>query len=191
MVDYSKHGGYVDIVDSDNNPTGEVLPLKIANKRKLFHRGANVVLLTPDNHIYAQKRSKKQFFMPSYIDVTLGGSCDPGETPEQAAVREMFEETGIRVAQKDLQFIDCHREFVWRPSRRTHSCVFSYTYAVRLTEDYPDFVIQKEEADSMRRITLPQFKRLVKRGYLPGLGRLVTTRARYQKVYDYLAKNML
>lgn len=31
-----------------------------------------------------------------------GGSMKPGETPEQAAVRELFEETGIKVPQKDL-----------------------------------------------------------------------------------------
>ncbi|MET4061288.1 8-oxo-dGTP diphosphatase [Arthrobacter sp. UYP6] len=35
--------------------------------------------------------------------VTLGGHVEPGETPEQAAVREVFEESGVTVAEADLE----------------------------------------------------------------------------------------
>lgn len=35
--------------------------------------------------------------------VTLGGHVEPGETPEQAAVREVFEESGVTVAEGDLE----------------------------------------------------------------------------------------
>ena len=35
--------------------------------------------------------------------VTLGGHVEPGETPEQAAVREVFEESGVTVREKDLE----------------------------------------------------------------------------------------
>ncbi|WAP50968.1 8-oxo-dGTP diphosphatase [Arthrobacter sp. ATA002] len=35
--------------------------------------------------------------------VTLGGHVEPGETPAQAAVREVFEESGVVVAETDLE----------------------------------------------------------------------------------------
>ena len=35
--------------------------------------------------------------------VTLGGHMEPGETPAQAAVREVFEESGVIVAEADLE----------------------------------------------------------------------------------------
>ena len=35
--------------------------------------------------------------------VTLGGHVEPGETPAQAAVREVFEESGVTVAEQDLE----------------------------------------------------------------------------------------
>ena len=35
--------------------------------------------------------------------VTLGGHVEPGETPAQAAVREVFEESGVTVAEADLE----------------------------------------------------------------------------------------
>src|SRR5690606_42109346 len=33
---------------------------------------------------------------------TVGGGIDPGETPHQAAVRELFEETGLRLDPAEL-----------------------------------------------------------------------------------------
>lgn len=35
--------------------------------------------------------------------VTLGGHVEAGESPEQAAVREVFEESGVTVAEADLE----------------------------------------------------------------------------------------
>lgn len=35
--------------------------------------------------------------------VTLGGHVEPGESPAQAAVREVFEESGVTVAEADLE----------------------------------------------------------------------------------------
>lgn len=35
--------------------------------------------------------------------VTLGGHVEPGESPEEAAVREVFEESGVTVAAADLE----------------------------------------------------------------------------------------
>lgn len=35
--------------------------------------------------------------------VTLGGHVEPGETPEQAAVREVFEESGVTLTEADLE----------------------------------------------------------------------------------------
>ncbi len=46
---------------------------------------------------------------------TIGGALDPGETHEQAAVREMFEETGLAIDAADLTlpFHRSTREFSW------------------------------------------------------------------------------
>lgn len=35
-----------------------------------------------------------------------GGVVNDGETPTQAAVREVFEETGIKIGETDLEFVD-------------------------------------------------------------------------------------
>lgn len=56
----------------------------------------NVVPVTPDGEIVMVRQ-----YRHGLRDVTLeipGGMIDPGETPEQAAARELLEETGYRAA---------------------------------------------------------------------------------------------
>ena len=68
----------------------------------LERRAARVLLLDGAGRILLQNCCD-----PSAADAgswwnTLGGGIDPGETPEQAAARELAEETGLDVAPEQL-----------------------------------------------------------------------------------------
>lgn len=56
---------------------------------------AGLILQAPDRSILLLRRSPL-VNNPGYWNLP-GGRVDPGETPEQAAVRETFEEAGIQV----------------------------------------------------------------------------------------------
>lgn len=63
-----------------------------------------------------------------------GGNIDEGEDPHDAAVRELEEETGLRVPKRYLNFIDVFNE-PWRDPRNKN-CI-SYAFSVLLS-DIPD-----------------------------------------------------
>lgn len=54
----------------------------------------NVVAVTPDDHVILVRQFR--FGIADFSIETPGGVVDEGESPEQAAVRELFEETGYR-----------------------------------------------------------------------------------------------
>ncbi|MFA6101198.1 MAG: NUDIX domain-containing protein [Victivallaceae bacterium] len=61
----------------------------------LIHRTAHVVVYHPDGRILLQRRSMNKDIQPGKWDTAVGGHVMPGETYEQAAVREMTEELGL------------------------------------------------------------------------------------------------
>jgi len=63
----------------------------------LLHRSVRVAVYHPDGHsLLLQKRSMNKDIFPGRWDMAVGGHVDSGETPDQAAVREMTEELGVQ-----------------------------------------------------------------------------------------------
>ncbi len=59
--------------------------------------GVNVVAVTPDNKILLNKEYR--YVIDGYSWEIPGGGIDEGETPEEAAVRELEEETGVKISE--------------------------------------------------------------------------------------------
>jgi 8-oxo-dGTP diphosphatase len=57
------------------------------------------------SRVLALKRSRWVIYHPGRWDVP-GGALDPGETKEQAAVREALEEAGFEIEEKGLRLVD-------------------------------------------------------------------------------------
>ena len=78
-------------------------------------RQAGVMLLIRDGLILgiSRRENKAIFGLP-------GGKAEPGETPKQAAIRETFEETGVRV--KDCTWIYTREEPRHAPEGEDFEC---------------------------------------------------------------------
>lgn len=61
------------------------------------HRIATTICRDRDGRILVLRRAETLSRFPGYYDVMVGGAVDVGESYEQAAVRELTEELGVRV----------------------------------------------------------------------------------------------
>ncbi len=77
---------------------------------------ARVIVQNSANEVLILKRSEG-FSNPGKYDLP-GGKIDPGEQPIDGAIRELFEETGIKARVEDLQIVDSYcsaavNETIW------------------------------------------------------------------------------
>lgn len=90
--------------EDDDVLLGEVVDHKWAEETPGVEQACvYVALVNPAGEIYIQHRSAAKRLWPDRKTISVSGHVDPGETFEQAAVREVREELGIELAEGNLR----------------------------------------------------------------------------------------
>lgn len=119
-----------DVVDAEDRVIGREFR-GVIHRRGLLHRAVHVFWLRPDGLLGLQRRSYAKDNCPGQLSSSCAGHVDSGETYLAAAVRELGEELGVRVAPAELreidyapQHADLGREFVrsYLLERPTEAC---------------------------------------------------------------------
>jgi isopentenyldiphosphate isomerase len=86
---------FFDIVDEYNNIIGKAKRSECHGNPALLHRTSHVVVFHNDGRLLLQKRTQSKDIQPGKWDTAVGGHLDLGESFEEGARREMFEEIGL------------------------------------------------------------------------------------------------
>ena len=89
----------LDVVNDFDEVIGQA-PRSEVYKRHLNHRIVHVLIFNQKGEMLLQLRSKHKPFLPGYWSTSVGGCVLAGESYEQAAMREMNEELGIKLELK-------------------------------------------------------------------------------------------
>jgi isopentenyldiphosphate isomerase len=84
------------VVDEEGNETGRARRDVCHDGRSfLLHPVVHLHLLNSEGMLFLQKRSSNKDIQPGKWDTSVGGHISPGESPEEAVLREASEELGI------------------------------------------------------------------------------------------------
>ncbi len=93
---------FVDVYDESLEITG-ITERETAHRIGSLHKTSQWWLIDSDS-VYFQIRGKNVAF-PGLLDATVGGHITAGESAEEALLREIEEEVGIRLRTSELTFV--------------------------------------------------------------------------------------
>jgi isopentenyldiphosphate isomerase len=87
------------------NEADEVIGLKSRKEihaQGLRHREVHVLLVTPNAEVVLQRRSSTKDIYPNLFDISASGHVEPLQNYLEAALMELYEETGIKATPSQL-----------------------------------------------------------------------------------------
>jgi isopentenyldiphosphate isomerase len=170
----------VDVLDEDGNPTGVRKTKKYAHANGLWHRASHIWIYNSEGELLLQKRSMLVETKPGLWDISAAGHVSAGETPEQGALREMYEEIGIKADPGDIKQIMV-RKSSNVPKPDYYDNEFDYIYIFK--HDGLPKKLRKGEVDAVRFMPISEFeeelknpetaKNFVIRDYIPELIKII------------------
>lgn len=146
----------IQIVDEHNCPVGSATKQQ-AWREGLIHRIVRISITDESGRLLVQKRSKQKELYPGRWDNSAAGHVDSGETYEQAALRELGEELGLRNVELEKlgdYYVDVTND--WRLMRR-----FTRSYKLVLKEPLPVFHLPPEEVEAIEWMDISRVKKLI------------------------------
>ena len=83
-----------DVINENDQVTGQEMR-SVVHQLGLWHRGAHVMLFTPDDKLIVQQRSRTKSQSPLLLDCSVSEHIMAGEDYHTAALRGLQEELGI------------------------------------------------------------------------------------------------
>ena len=143
-----------DLYDEQGRKTGETWERSRAREipEGRYHIVCDVLIRHRDGEFLLMRRDLEKDVFPGCLEASAGGSALAGETPEQAARREMFEETGL--TPEKLTLIGMTRK------SRSRSLVYAWLAIVSCGKD--SIRLQPGETVGYQWVDVPTFFRMVR-----------------------------
>jgi len=148
----------VDVLDKNGNATGISKSILEAHKDGLWHQASHIWVFNSKGEIILQKRAKKKVSYPDLWDISAAGHISEGEHPDEAAIRELHEEIGIRVNSGKLKKIEVRKVSINIPEENYYNNEFDHIYLYRFDRDILKLKLQESEVSHIKFMPIDEFK---------------------------------
>ena len=145
-----------ELVDINGNKTGTIINVNDYRGAEFIPEGeyisiVKVIIINKDKKILLQKRSMNKVVNPGQWGLT-GGKVDAGEDTLTTAIRETYEEIGIKLNKEELKLLCKYN---------TRKAVF-IIYYIKKDINIEDCKMQTKEVDELRYFSIDELDKLEK-----------------------------
>lgn len=149
---------YIDIVDEQGLPTGEVVEKNEAHSQGKWHLTAHVWIYNSKGEVLFQKRALTKSTFPGLWDISVAGHISTGESVELGAYREILEEIGLDVDVNDLEKIFVFKESHYHKRLDWYNNEFHHVFLYKYEGNIDDLKLQVKEVEAVRFLSLQGFR---------------------------------
>ena len=171
---------YIDIFDENNNPTGEIKEKVQAHENGNFHRTAHIWIMNNKKELLLQKRSATKKSHPNCWDISGAGHIRAGENIINGAIRELKEELGVEVKEKDLQYIATIKS-----TKNPKNMEFQYVYLLKSNKRVEQYIFEDNEVSEVRYVYFKDLEKMV----ADKVEGLLIHEEEYKKLFAFIRKN--
>ena len=178
----------LNIVDENDNIIGQDSRDNI-HEKGLIHREIAVWVFNDNGEILFQRRSLKKERHPGLLSASCAGHVEMGDDYEQATLRELEEETGIKAAKKDLIFLGKLKRGDFSAISQPGNNHFKMVYAYHFKGKASDLKLEKGEATSLEFWPIDKIMGLTdeeKKEFVPHLVNGEEYLYMYRKIKDFV-----
>ena len=154
-----------DVVDEKDQVIGQATRREI-HQRSLLHRSIHILVFNSENEVFLQKRSMAKDENPGLWDTSSAGHVDSGETYDDCAHRELWEELGIKAVLKPLDKIEACEE-TYQEHVQVYTCGTNAAIKINMDEisegKYCDLRIIESEVQNNPEQFTSSFKLILKK----------------------------
>lgn len=147
----------IDVVDENNQLTGESLERKEIHEKGLWHRQVSCWIMNKEGKILFQKRSATKKKNPNKWSKT-GGHVSSKEEPIIGIQREIEEEIGVKIPEEKFELLSIQKTKRDIFKNDVYHCYFGYNYFTIVDYKINDYTLQKEEVSDLKYITIEEME---------------------------------
>lgn len=167
----------IDVYDENGNLTGEKATIKELHRNGKWHKVVGIIIYDSNNNILMQQRALNEKSDAGKWDITAAGHIDTGENSIHAILRELNEEVGIQLSEKDIDFFLFYKKEVH--NERVNKKHLEDIYIAKIDNiDISKLKIQKEEVNQIKLFSINEIKDLVYNN------KVKTRDEMYKKLFD-------
>ena len=170
----------IDIFDENNNFTGEIKEKMQAHEDGNFHRTAHIWIINDKRELLLQKRSATKKSHPNCWDISGAGHIRTGETVIEGAIRELKEELGIAVEEKDLQYI-----VTIKSTKNLKNMEFQYVYLLNCDKEIEEYIFEDNEVSEVKYVHFQELEKMVEER----AEGLLIHEEEYKRLFDFIREN--
>ena len=152
----------IDILDENGNVTGVSKSILEVHRNGLWHQTSHIWVFNSEGEVILQKRAKKKMSHPNLWDISAAGHVSKGEHPNKTAIRELYEEIGIKANFRELKKIEVKKVSINIPEKNYYNNEFDHIYLYKFDRDISKLKLQKSEVDHIKFIPIDKFELEIK-----------------------------